>query len=126
MIKVTIVRSARTAKCLNVKDSAAAGRITSIRVEGHAGYAESGKDIVCAAVSVIAYTCAGAVAELADMGCCHTEQDGFLEVTLPDGCWDSEDQQRVMDIIAEAACIGFRQVEWNYPRHIKIDEVRGS
>jgi len=33
--------------------------------QGHAGYGRSGKDIVCAAVSALAYTAAGALEELA-------------------------------------------------------------
>ena len=30
----------------------------SLRLEGHAGYAEHGKDIVCASASILAYTVA--------------------------------------------------------------------
>ena len=32
--------------------------ILSLRVEGHAGYAEIGKDIVCSSASILAYTVA--------------------------------------------------------------------
>ena len=99
-----------------------AGRINLIRVEGHAGFARSGKDIVCAAASVTAYTCAGAIQELAGVGSCHTEQEGFLEIKLPDGCWEDDDQQRVIDVITEATYVGFRQIEWNYPKHLKVIE----
>ena len=35
-----------------IKDSL--GEYKEIRIDGHAGYAESGQDIICAAVSVLA------------------------------------------------------------------------
>ena len=35
------------------------GNISGFTVKGHAGYAEAGRDIVCAAVSAICYTAAG-------------------------------------------------------------------
>ena len=38
-----------------------------LSVEGHAGQAEKGKDIVCAAVSILFYTLAQAVTDSADM-----------------------------------------------------------
>ena len=143
MVKVTVVRSARIPVRLYVSghpgqvgqsvsrekpgmsettSAGAAGRISLIRVEGHAGFAKSGKDIVCAAASVTAYTCAGAIQELAGVGPCHTEQEGFLEIKLPDDCWEDDDRQRVIDVITEATLVGFRQIEWNYPKYLKVIE----
>jgi uncharacterized protein YsxB (DUF464 family) len=59
-------------------------RIKSIRVEGHAGFGKYGKDIVCAAASVTAYTAAGALAELAGFDGCYAERDGYFEIALPE------------------------------------------
>ena len=140
MIKVTIIRSAqipvrfygsghpkqgRQSVSSIMPEGVAEGMvgiISLIRVEGHAGFARAGKDIVCAAASVTAYTCAGSVQELTGVGPCHIEQEGFLEIRLPDGCWEDDDQQRVIDTISEATFVGFRQIEWNYPKHLKVIE----
>ena len=149
MIKVTIVRSERIPACIRkaglpgqiselrspggtgapvssgipeLLADQRIGRINMIQVEGHAGFNKPGKDIVCAAASVTAYTCAGAISELTGIGRCHTETEGFLEISLPDGCWEDDSQRRVIDTISEAACIGFRQIEGSYPRHLRVIE----
>ena len=43
------------------------GRKLSLRLEGHAGYAEHGNDIVCASASILAYTLASIVGSLDDV-----------------------------------------------------------
>jgi uncharacterized protein YsxB (DUF464 family) len=52
-------------------------------VEGHAGYAKAGKDIVCAAASATAYTAAGALSELAGLSGAWAERDGYFEISVP-------------------------------------------
>ena len=42
------------------------GGVLSLSLDGHAGAAEFGQDIVCAAASMLAYTLAAAVAEAED------------------------------------------------------------
>ena len=41
------------------------GNITGFSCKGHAGYAEEGSDIVCAAVSALSITCANALQSVA-------------------------------------------------------------
>lgn len=43
-------------------------RFNAVTVKGHAGFAEEGKDIICAGVSAIAWTLAEAAAKLASEG----------------------------------------------------------
>ncbi len=40
--------------------------IIGFRIEGHAGYADRGNDIVCAAVSVLAVNCANSIEKFTD------------------------------------------------------------
>ena len=56
MIKVTIYQSSE-------------GEISGFAIQGHAGYAESGSDIVCAAVSVLAQNTVNSIEQFT--------QDGF-------------------------------------------------
>ncbi len=54
------------------------------QIEGHAGYAEEGEDIICAAVSVLALNTANSIEALtkADPKC--SMEDGFLSCEVPD------------------------------------------
>ena len=94
--------------------------ITMFEVEGHSGYDEAGRDIVCAAVSAIAYTTAGALGELAGMPKCYIESPGYMKIELPDGIDDMKRQ--VVDTIMNMSYIGFRQIEGSYPGHLKVSE----
>ena len=97
------------------------GSIQRLTVHGHAGYARSGEDIVCAAASAIIYTTAGALEILCGVNdSCEVEKDGFFEITLP----ANEDISTVhrADIIMETAYIGFKQIESSYPGFLKVSE----
>ena len=39
------------------------GNITGFHMEGHAGYADRGSDIVCASISVLAINCVNSIEE---------------------------------------------------------------
>lgn len=107
MIKVTI---------------AAEGEKLSLRLKGHAGYAEHGKDIVCASASILAYTVAQYVRVYERNGCL-TEpavvrlDSGDTEVTcVPkdeasyDVLWDAYDFARV----------GYYLLAHNYPQYVSL------
>jgi uncharacterized protein YsxB (DUF464 family) len=124
MTKVTVVREpAGPDRPLGGKSG---GRVRRIRVEGHAGFGRRGKDIVCAAISVTAYTAAGAIAELAGAADCYVEREAFFEV----GLWDAQllqdaDRMRTAEVIMETACVGYRQIAAAYPGHIRLLETEG-
>lgn len=98
-----------------------AKQITQIIVKGHAGYDEIGKDIVCAAVSAIAYTCAGALKTLLHLNedPCIVE-DGYMECFLPDGL--SEKQIEIAEYIFETVLVGFKQIARSYSKYVKVFE----
>lgn len=96
-------------------------RITQIIVKGHAGYDEMGKDIVCAAVSAIAYTCAGALKTLLKLQ--HEPcviKDGYMECYLP--CDLSEKQNEIAEYVFETVFVGFKQIAHSYDRYVKVFE----
>jgi uncharacterized protein YsxB (DUF464 family) len=95
-----------------------AGNIKKFVVKGHAGYAREGEDIVCAAVSAVAYTAAGALGDLIGIKDFFEERHGFMTCSidvdiLPELKHDA-------GIILAAAEIGFRQIELAYPKHVKV------
>ena len=42
------------------------GNITGFHMEGHAGYADRGSDIVCASISVLAINCVNSIEEFSE------------------------------------------------------------
>ena len=103
-------------------DGQAYGPIKRIRIQGHAGFVKRGKDIVCAAASVTAYTAAGALEELCGIpNNVVTEKDGYFELRVPDIA-DANIADRA-NIITETTYIGYKQIEASYRRHIKIIET---
>lgn len=57
--------------------------LTGFCVSGHSGFATSGSDIVCAAVSSATIMCANTVTEVLGLEADITESDGYLRVFLP-------------------------------------------
>lgn len=96
-------------------------------VNGHAKYDEYGRDIVCAAVSVLAQT---ALMSLVDV--CGLKEEsirynideerGFLSVELPNDIEISKlkDTQTVL----ETLFIGIKSVAEGYPEYVKLENRR--
>lgn len=106
MIKVTFTQS---------------GKILSLRLEGHAGYAEDGKDIVCASASILAYTVAQFVTEAERKGDLvapaqiHLERGNTLITCVP-----TEDAYFTLQNAYSFALIGYALLENNYPAHVTL------
>lgn len=62
------------------------GRYQSFVVSGHAGYAQSGSDIVCAAVSSAVQLTANAVTDVAGIKAKVQVNEDNIALTLPEGC----------------------------------------
>ncbi len=96
------------------------GSIKVLSVNGHAGYAEEGQDIICSAVSVTAYTAAGALEDLAGLKNCYIEKDGHLTIRLPEEM--TAEQKTTAGIILETTAIGFKQIELSYGKYVSVIE----
>lgn len=95
-----------------------AGNIKKFVVKGHAGFAREGKDIVCAAVSAVAYTAAGALGDLIGIKDFFEERHGFMTCSIDVDI--SPELKHDAGIIMASAEIGFKQIELAYPRHVKV------
>ena len=58
------------------------GVLTGFQARGHAGFAESGRDVVCAAVSSAVYMAANTVTEILGLSPEISERDGVLCLSL--------------------------------------------
>jgi uncharacterized protein YsxB (DUF464 family) len=94
------------------------GFIRQIEIKGHAGFGKEGNDIVCAAVSAVAYTAAGAIGELAGVADCYIEKDGYMLISLPEDI--SGGKKQTAGIILETAAIGFKQIEAEYGEYVFV------
>ncbi|MCX7842160.1 MAG: ribosomal-processing cysteine protease Prp [Clostridia bacterium] len=93
------------------------GLIRGFCIEGHAGYGKKGSDIVCAAVSAIAYTAVGALDELAGIRG-FSEEDGHMACSLPQDL--SFEAKEKAEIILKAMYIGLKQVEYSYKKFVSV------
>lgn len=86
---------------------------TRIVVQGHARYAEAGKDIVCAAVSALVQTLVRATEDLTSDDVATTMQTGFVTITYH--CPSEK-----LQILLDSFFIGAGMIAERYPDHVMI------
>ena len=96
-------------------------RITGFSVSGHSGYAESGSDIVCAAISAVVTMAEATINEV-----CGTkakvrvkDEDARVTLTLPTSCDEEEAVQAVLAGMLLTLC----SLRDDYPDYIEVLEV---
>jgi len=86
--------------------------ITGFSVEGHSGYEESGKDIICASVSTLFYTAVNALEDQLGWKDCYRIIDGdtpFTEVKMREIV--SAEEKQISAIIFRTICIGLTSLQ---------------
>jgi len=98
------------------------GHISGFRATGHAGFAESGSEIVCAAISAILQTAYCGLTQVAGL---------FVGLEMKDGCMTvilerelSERERHDADVILETMRQGLLSLKEAYPEYLNIDERR--
>ena len=96
-------------------------RITGFSVSGHSGYAEAGKDIVCAAISAIVTMAEATINDVcgAKAKVRVKEQDARITLTLPSSCDEEETVQAVLSGML-VTLLSFKE---QYPDYIEVLEV---
>ena len=94
-----------------------------LEVEGHADYAETGKDIVCAAASMLTGALAGALEEAEERGRCEfkakqTEKGSFIWADAAAG------SRQEIKAYFKMAVTGFKMLQEQYAGHVTIREVQ--
>ena len=103
---------------ITVKKSA--GSYVSFTSKGHAGYAQSGQDIVCAAVSALIISTVNAIDTFTEDQIIEAEKDGFVSFTFQNE--PSEKAKLLMDSLM----LGLTDIEKNYQNQyltVKVREV---
>lgn len=86
--------------------------------KGHAGYAEAGSDIVCAAVSTLAITCVNALESVAGIKPEAEMKDGLMRASLPENA--GHDAQVIFGVLHQ----GLRDIADEYPRYLQLTEKK--
>jgi len=96
-------------------------RITGFSVSGHSGYAASGSDIVCAAISAVVTMAEATINDVcgAKAKVRVKEDDARITLTLPASCDEEETVQAVLAGMMVTLC-GLRD---DYPDYIEVLEV---
>lgn len=91
----------------------------ALSVKGHARYAEPGKDIVCAAVTILCYALGGMLCRAEDAGLLH----GAATVEMmPGDIWISckPKSKRAVRLIWDTALLGMQMVANEYPQNVRL------
>lgn len=96
--------------------------IITIEAKGHSGYAEAGKDIVCAAVSTLTQNLINSLKQVLNIepGYKIDERTAYLKVTLPTNL--NEKQKRECQILMQSTFLGLKNLADSYEKFIKIKE----
>ena len=96
-------------------------RITGFSVSGHSGYAESGSDIVCAAISAVVSMAEATINDIcgAKAKVRVKEEDARITLTLPTSCDEEETVQAVLAGLLLYLC----NLRDEYPDYIEVLEV---
>ena len=86
-----------------------------ITINGHANYAEQGKDIVCAGVSVLVQTLIQSVEELTADKIQYDMQPGTVHIKF----WCLSDPTRAL---IDAFFVGIRMLAEEYPDNVKLTQ----
>jgi uncharacterized protein YsxB (DUF464 family) len=100
------------------------GFLRRITATGHSGFAKSGSDIICAAVSAIVQTAVGGLQDVARVHPVYIQESGRIECGVADP--DTLDPKAcdAVRIVMETAAIGCRQIEISYgSRYVNVREA---
>ncbi|WP_209808383.1 ribosomal-processing cysteine protease Prp [Ammoniphilus resinae] len=98
----------------------AAGNIESITIDGHAGFADPGEDIVCAAISGISLGMINAVYNLLGIELPVVQGDGgYLECRIPP--FEQGEQEKVQ-LLMDAMISSLQSVAIEYGKYVKVHD----
>ena len=90
-------------------------------VNGHAGFASFGKDIVCSAVSILVINTINSIEQFCedDFQCISDERSGLIDVTF------TSDNSEECRLLMNSLCLGLTNIQTEYAKYLtlQIEEV---
>ena len=96
------------------------GALTGYRAEGHAGYAEAGEDIVCAAVSALTQSTLNGLQSVLKAPVMFEIDDEAAILAARLSPEATEAQVKQAQLLLETLLEGLRAIERSYPRNVRI------
>ena len=88
-------------------------RTDGITIDGHAGYAEAGKDIVCAGVTALTQTLVKSLSDL-------TSEEIQYDITPGRADIYFKDLSEAGKLLVDSFFLGICSIEQDFPEHVKI------
>lgn len=89
-----------------------------LTVTGHAYSDEPGHDLVCASASILAYTLAANVANMADNGQVREPIMKMVEGDAEISCNPRHNLKASVTLVFDSVCVGFALLAHDYPEYI--------
>lgn len=89
-----------------------------LSITGHAGAAEPGYDLVCASASMLAYTLAANVANMADNGQVREPVMKMNEGDTEISCNPRHNLKASVTLVFDSVCVGFELLAHDYPEYV--------
>ena len=101
------------------------GRYTGCRLQGHSGYDEPGRDIICAAVSILSCTCVNSLESVCGLppAVITGNEEGLLSFELPE--YGAEGDRKAQ-ILMGALKQGLTDLTKAYPKYLKVIMKNGG
>jgi len=96
--------------------------IRSFKVKGHAMFADSGQDIVCAGVSAVTVGTVNAIEALLGFEMQAQMKNGFLQAEAPGGL-DGRKQEQ-LQLLLESMVIMLQSIENSYSDYIQVKQSK--
>ena len=96
------------------------GNKLSLRLEGHAGYAEIGKDIICSSATILAYTVAHYVLEAEHRGDIEARNVRLESGEIIVSCEAKEDALKEIKKMYSFAMRGYQLLANTYPQYVRL------
>lgn len=102
-------------------------QVVSLTSSGHAGFRRKGKDIVCAAISVLMFTAIEGLRSVAKLDQLIFESDektAYMYLEIPLGL--TEEQSLKAGIILDTIIIGLQGIANDYPKNMRFKIEGGA
>lgn len=94
-------------------------KLLAVTIEGHAGYAEEGSDIVCAAATTLSCAIGDGIVEVLGVKAKCSANEGNIIIDISK---NSTEEIEECQVLMKTLQLGFKNLELNYGNYIKVDE----
>ena len=105
----------------NIKIKTKNSNIVSFEISGHTGYEDSGKDILCAAISSISQSVCLGITKVLNVKAVINRNDkkGYLKLVLPNNLTDVQNHE--CQILLKTMQISLQDLLFDYSDYIKLE-----